>query len=146
MPIRTAAPLPKELDDRLLSTRNRAWEARQSGDFPLAEKHYLEAWSIFPEPKRRWDSSQIVSRRISEFYLEWKRFPEAEHWTSEIFKCEPLPNDPGPYILLGKIYLEWGKEELAKQNLVKAFEMGGRRGFVGEDPKYLKFAQAQMKR
>ncbi len=51
-----------------------------------------------------------------------------------MFNCEPLPNDPYPYILLGEIYLEWGKEDLATENLVKAFEMGGRQGFVGEDP------------
>lgn len=139
-------PLPADIAKRKSDLRNQAFAAKQAGRHAAAENLYVESWAILPEPKHGWDWSQEIARGNSVFFLERKDFAQAEHWAREVFKCEPLPNDPCPYILLGKIYLEWGKQDLAAENLVKAFEMGGRRGFVGEDPKYLKFAQAQMKK
>lgn len=142
----TVTPLPKAIHDEVMELGKPFKIAKNAGDLAGAEPYLLQMWQMFPEPKFNWDWSQSYLTSIAGFYFEWKRFAEAEHWAREVFKCEPLPNDPGPYILLGKIYLEWGKQDLAAENLVKAFDMGGRRGFAGEDPKYLKFAQAQMKK
>ena len=139
-------PLSAEINAKLMSLGKQHQEAKKSSDFFGAEKYLLAMWQEFPTPKYSWDWSENYLKSLANFYLEWRNFLEAERWAQEVFKCDPLPNDPGPYILLGKIYMEWGKEDLARENLVKAYEMGGRRGFVGEDPKYLKFAQTQMKK
>lgn len=141
----TVKPLPKAIHDQVMELGKPFQIAKKAGNFAAAEPYLLQMWATFPEPKFQWDWSQSYPTSIAGFYFEWQRFLEAEQWAREVFKCEPLPSDPCPYILLGKIYLEWGKDDLAKEHLVKAFEMGGRRGFVGEHPKYLKFAQAQMK-
>lgn len=121
-------------------------EAKASGDYKLAESKLLATWGAFPEPKHLWDSSQSTLKVIIDFYIERKGFSSAEQWAKELFRCDVLPNDPEPYIILGKIYLESCRQDLATQNLVKAYEMGGRRGYVGEDPKYLKYALDQMKK
>ncbi len=83
---------------------------------------------------------------IFEFYFARKNYESAEAWANELQKCKLLPNDPGAHIILGKVHLESGREKLAAKELIKAYGMGGRRGYVGEDPKYLKFALDQMKK
>ena len=138
--------LPPEISQRELELRRVASDLKKTGQFAAAEGKYLEAWHVLPEPRHLWDTSQSVLRSIVRFYFESSIYAQAELWAKELFNCDPLLNDTGAYILLGKIYMEWGKDDLARENLVKAYEMGGRRGFVGEDPKYLKFAQTQMKK
>ncbi|WP_157836623.1 hypothetical protein [Paracidovorax oryzae] len=85
-------------------------------------------------------------KNIFNFYIAQKNYLQAEFWARELFKCKLLENDPEPYIMLGKVYLESGREQLAAEELIKAYEMGGRRRSVGEDPKYLKFALDQMRK
>ena len=137
--------LPKDINDSIINLRNIAYEKKLTGDYFAAEQNYLLAWGSLPSPEFDWDTSQILLERISEFYLEWKKYTEAEKWALDIFKSNPASNYHRPYLILGKIYLESRREDLVAQNLIKAFEMGGRRGFSGEDPKYLKFVQDQMK-
>jgi tetratricopeptide (TPR) repeat protein len=138
-------PLPHDIYEKRIENGKIFREAKSKGDYISAEQALLRSWELFPEPKYRWDSSQSFIKTVGEFYLEWRRYHEAERWATNIFKCDPLPNDPAPYILLGKIYYESGRNDLAKKNLTKAFELGGRRGFVGENSKYMEFAQEQMK-
>lgn len=121
-------------------------KAKASGDYSLAESKLLAIWEAFPHPKHSWDSSESLIKTIVQYYIERKEFSSAESWVGELFKCKPLPGDPKPYLLLGKIYFESGKTELAKENLIKAYETGGRRGYANEGQKYLKFALDQIKK
>jgi tetratricopeptide (TPR) repeat protein len=140
-----AQSLPIEISEQETKLRNEAFALKKEMKYAEAESKYIAAWHSLPEPKHHWDSSQSILKSVVRFYFEQRRFPEAEQWAKEVFKCDPLPGDAAPYIVLGKIYLEAGREDLAGEQLVKAFELAGRRGFVGEEPKYLKFAQDQMK-
>ncbi|MBF9264490.1 hypothetical protein [Paracidovorax cattleyae] len=139
-------PLPPEVLEKLVQNGKIYREAKAAGDYALAEAQLLASWDAFPEPKHSWDSSESVTKTIAGYYIERKNFSAAETWVKELFKCDPLPSDPKPYLLLGKIYYESGRHELAAQNLIKAYEMGGRRGYASEDPKYLKFALDQIKK
>lgn len=138
--------LPAEVLQKLVKNGKIYREAKASGDYSLAESKLLASWEAFPDPKHSWDSSESLIKTIVQYYIERKEFSAAESWVGELFKCEPLPGDPKPYLLLGKIYYESGKTELAKENLIKAYEMGGRRGCANEDQKYLEFALDQIKK
>ncbi|GKS92248.1 hypothetical protein [Acidovorax sp. SUPP2539] len=138
-------PLPPAVMEKLVQNGKVYRDAKASGDYASAEAQLLASWDAFPEPKHSWDSSESVIKTIAGFYIERKDFSAAENWVKELFKCDPLPGDPKPYLLLGKIYYESGRHELAAQNLIKAYEMGGRRGYASEDPKYLKFALDEIK-
>jgi tetratricopeptide (TPR) repeat protein len=138
--------LPKQIADLEIELGTKFRNALAANNRQAAAAAIVETWNTYPDPKHKWAGSQSLLKDIANFYFEWKKYPEAEQWANEVFKCELLPHDAAPYILLGKIYLEAGREDLAGEQLVKAFELGGRRGFVGEDAKYLKFAQEQMKR
>jgi len=111
----------------------------KSGDQGNAEQCILQAWKMIPDPQYNWDISQIVVIRIAKFFRDIKKFAEAEQWAQNIFKCNPAPGDAEPYIVLGSIYLESGDLMAARENLQKAFDLAGKRGFQGHDPKYLKF-------
>ncbi len=139
-------PLPPEALQKLVEYGKIYMKAKAAGDYTLAESQLLASWEAFPDPKHSWDSSESLIKTIVQYYIDRKDLSSAERWVDELFKCTPLPGDPKPYMLLGKIYHESGKHDLAAKNLVKAYEMGGRRGYVGEDPKYLEFALDQMKK
>lgn len=105
----------------------------------------MEIWNTIPNPKYFWDSSQSTIKIISKFYFESENYEESEKWARELLNCKLLPNDANPYIYIGKSCFEANKIECAKENLAKAFKLGGRRGFYGKDNKYLKFAQESLK-
>ena len=138
--------LPAEVLQKLVENGKIYREAKASGDYSLAESKLLASWEAFPHPKHSWNSSESLIKTIVQYYIDRKEFSSAESWVGELFKCEPLPCDPMPYFLLGKIYYDSGRTELAKENLIKAYEAGGRRGYANEDQKYLKFALDQMKK
>lgn len=138
--------LPKEIDQQEIACGKAYQEAMKAQDYAQAEKMLLLIWDFYPEPKLCWSSSMSLIKNIFEFYFARKNYKCAEAWANELQKCKLLPNDPEPRIILGKVYLESGREQLAAKELIKAYEMGGRRGYVGEDPKYLKFALDQIKK
>jgi len=138
--------LPDEINEKRAENGKIYREAKAKGDYASAERALLASWSLFPEPKYDWDSTRMFLKTVSELYLEWGKYSDAEKWALNIFKSDLGPYDPMPYQLLGKIYLEAGQEELARTNLIKAFEMGGRRFFAGENPKYMKFIQEQLRK
>ncbi|MDA8446482.1 hypothetical protein [Paracidovorax valerianellae] len=142
----TAKSLPAHVHQEEMKCGMVYREAKGSGDYVLAEKMLLSVWNAYPDPKHLWDSSQSLIKDIADFYRERRDYAVAEQWAGELFKCDLLPYDAEPYIILGRIYLDSDRQDLAAQYLIKAYELGGRRGYVGEEPKYLKFALDQMKR
>lgn len=132
-------PLQKEIDSAVTAERNKAFEFKKQNNYQSAEKHYLKAWELLPEPKYDWDSSQILIYRISDFYLEWRKFEQALAWAKQVFDTKPLAGDGTPYITLGRIYFEAGDMDQAFSNFEKAFELAGKRAYDGEDKKYLEF-------
>ncbi|MEA9585912.1 hypothetical protein VC279_06245 [Xanthomonas sp. WHRI 10064A] len=141
-----AQELPLEIERKESEYGKAYGEAMKSHDYEKAERMLLSSWGVYPEPKHLWSSSKSLIKDIINFYLDRKSFQSAENWAGELFKCNLLPNDPKPYIILGKIYFESGRMALAEEQLVKAYEMGGRRGYVGEDPKYIKFVLDNKKK
>ena len=141
-----AKELPPEIGQKEMDYGRLYQQAIKSSDYQKAEKMLLLVWDIYPEPKYLWSSSMSLIKNVFNFYITQKNYLQAEFWARELFKCKLLENDPEPYIMLGKVYLESGREQLAAEELIKAYEMGGRRGYVGEDPKYLKFALDQMRK
>lgn len=141
-----AKELPPEIGQKEIEYGRLYLQAIKSNNCQEAEKMLLLVWDLYPEPKYLWSSSMSLIKGIFNFYLARNNYLQAEFWARELFKCELLENDPEPYIILGKVYLESGREQLAAEELIKAYEMGGRRGYVGEDPKYLKFALDQMRK
>ena len=138
--------LDKNTSEAILAERNAAYEFKKQGDYAQAELHYLKAWALFPEPKYEWGWSQDTIYSISNFYLELKNFEKALHWAELVFKTNPLPGDGAPYVMLGKIYFESDKIDLAFENFKKAFLLAGKRAFEGEDKKYLDFYKERAAR
>ncbi|MDR2187586.1 MAG: hypothetical protein LBE62_05960 [Azonexus sp.] len=137
--------LPDHIYDELCAYGEKYRAAKAIGDIEKAEDYLSKLWLAMPEPKYFWDWSQSIIKSIAEFYFEEKNYTEAEKWAKQLFNCQVAPGDAGPYIITGKIYLESGNEALATEYLTKAVKLAGRRGFFGENPKYLKYAQQRTR-
>lgn len=131
--------LDKKLDEELMQEINSGYEKVSAGDFEGAERHYLDAWGIFPEPKFDWDSSQITLYDIAAFYLKWGKFDKALAWANLVFKTTVSPRDGTPYLTIGIIYFESHDIDNAYEYFKKTFELSKQRGFQGSDKKYLEF-------
>lgn len=132
-------PLDNAIAERVYAEMRQGYTLLKEGKADKAESFFLRAWDLIPDPKFGWDISQITIIRIAKFYRDARKFPEALRWAKDIFRCRPLPNDAEPYVVLGSIHLEAGELDAAREKFEKAFELAGKRGFDGEDPKYLKF-------
>ncbi|WOS42711.1 hypothetical protein [Xanthomonas rydalmerensis] len=142
----SAQDLPVDIGEKEVELGKAYQQSIKANDYPQAEKMLLAMWDIYPQPKHLWSSSKSLIKDIIGFYMEQKNYSSAESWVDELFRCNLLPNDPKPHIIRGKVYFESGRKDMAAQEFLKAYEMGGRRGYVGEDPKYLQFALSRQKR
>lgn len=140
-----AQDLPADIGEKEIQLGKVYHQSIESKDYLQAEKMLLAMWDIYPQPKHLWSSSKSLTKDIIDFYMKQKNCSSAESWVDELLRCNLLPNDPKPYIIRGKIYFESGRKDMAAQEFLKAHEMGGRRGYVGEDPKYLQFALSRQK-
>ncbi len=132
-------PLLAELDEKMIVAMNAAYARKIAGDFEAAEKLYLSAWALYPEPQYDWDSSQITLYALADFYLEWGKYSLALEWAEKVLHTSVAPGDGSPWAVIGKIHFEAGQLDVAYQNFHKAYSMGKRRVFQGEDKKYLAF-------
>jgi tetratricopeptide (TPR) repeat protein len=137
--------LDKERDEIIRAEIGKAYHFKNGGHWEEGEKHLINAWQLYPEPKYNWDYSEMSLYIIAEFYLDWKKYDQAKKWAQEVFKCEPEPGDGTPYLFLGKIHYEEGELDEARKYFEKAHEVSGRRVFQGEDPKYFKFLKEKRK-
>lgn len=110
-----------------------------------AEQCMLNAWDSIPDPKYDWDISQITVIRIAKFFRGIHRFDAARRWAEDVKKCNPSPGDAEPFILAGSIEYEAGNMVEAERLFNAAFALGGKRGFQGEDPKYLSLVKQPAK-
>ncbi len=113
------------------------------GDSKLAEgnteeaiKDYRAAIKLLPEPQDRWEASTWLHTALGDAYFLDERFREAG---SEFYNALNCPNGfQNPYVLvrLGQCLFELGNQEGAKEYLLRAFMLDGKKVFQGEDKKY----------
>ena len=138
--------LDQNIVDKIYAEMREGYARVKKGEYAEAEPHFLRAWHMIPDPRYDWDISQITVYRITKFYRDAKRFADAERWAQDAFKCNPLPGDGEPYVILGSVYFESGALNLARENFQKAFELSGERVFEGEDIRYFKFLKESKMR
>jgi len=111
-------------------------ELESSGKLVEALKKYNEAWGLLPSPKNTWDLSHWIAKTISSLCLKENDFNNAKEWAILAVETKP-PRETSSFIILGASYLGMGEDECARDQLKKAFDMGGERAFQGFDKKYL---------
>ena len=141
--MRFAKTLDELTTQAVYSEMKLGYELAKEKKYDESIPFFIKAWSLIPEPKYDWDISMISLFRITKIFRDAGLYQEALDWAEQIANCEPSPGDSGPLILKGSIYLEWGNEAEAKKFFELAYKVGGKRGFQGEDPRYLKILKSK---
>lgn len=143
---RRALALPEELDKNVQAARKLAFETARSGQDELAQKRYVEAWNMLPEPRHQWDSSRIMALDAVKFHLQARRFDQALAWLEEADKAAEGNQNSSNLLWLGKIRFEQGRLDEAHRVFAELVKTWRERPFQGEDPKYLDFYKSRKPR
>lgn len=120
-------------------------EAMRQGDYETADKAYLEAFRLLPEPKLMVEGGVSVFTARVDVALKKKEYEKVTIMIENMMALhksgflEGIIGNPYLHLRLGQAQLELGNEKRAKDELARAFMGGGGEIFEGEDPKYFKF-------
>jgi hypothetical protein len=135
--------LPEPLFTELTARTNVGQELFDQCRFSEALPVFQSAWDLLPLPKQQWNAALWTLAAIGDCYFLMRDFSAAQR---TFIEAMALPEGVGNVFLhlrLGEIALELGEEVRAADELIRAYAVGGREAFDGEDPKYLEFLAAK---
>jgi tetratricopeptide (TPR) repeat protein len=128
--------LAKKLDDEITNGQ----EIAEDGRNDEAIKIFLTAWKELPEPKLGWELYTCwIASAVFDAYMELSKYDEAKHWAQITLDARSADYSSEGFINLGKVSLELNELDAAFKWFDLAFELGKKRAFQGEKPKYLNF-------
>jgi tetratricopeptide (TPR) repeat protein len=131
--------LPEEALEILKQNSKAGREAWKSGDFALAEKHFVRAWVAIPEPKHDYDYAQSLTSGLVVFYRDTKQNDKAKKWLEEMRRSYGSTQNDYVDFMAATIHFEIGELDLAFVIFDNQFKKFKNRPFEGEDKKYLEF-------
>jgi tetratricopeptide (TPR) repeat protein len=131
--------VPADIVARMNEKNASAREARQRGDSAEAEKCFLEAWSLLPEPKIDYDYAQSLSRVLVNFYRDTGQSDKAKKWLEVMRQAYGPEPDPSVEFMAGTVYFEAGELDAAFKIFDALHKKFKQRPFQGKDEKYLEF-------
>ncbi len=130
---------PEPIKENISAISGRGREAWLAGDLAAAEREFMTAWDLVPEPKTNYDYGQIMSRAIVMFYRDTKQFEKANRWLDVMREAYgPEPNASVEFIA-ATVDLESGHLDEAFERFDALHKQFGQRPFQGQKPDYLKF-------
>lgn len=138
-----------ELD---LAVHARIEELCASGD-QFAEKRnfadalgcYWKAYDLIPDPKTDWETSTWVLVAIGDSNFLSGDFIAGRDNLQSAMHCPDAVGNPFIHLRLGQCQLELGNEQLAADELARAFMSGGMEIFRGQNPRYLRLLKSRLK-
>lgn len=139
---------PLSLDDAVLS-EIRAYCAR--GDKLVESKQYEEAFlcyrsalNLVPSPVEDWETTTWILAAIGDLYFSAGRIEKSLTAFEDAVRCPGSLGNPFIHLRIGQCHLELGHEEVASDELMRAFMTGGNEAFKDQDPKYLRHIQKHI--
>jgi tetratricopeptide (TPR) repeat protein len=105
--------------------------------FIEALEKYHEALNLLPKPVENWDAALWLFVAIGDAYFFDKNFSEAFEWFKKSIYTTDGAGNPFVHMRLGECALELHDIKYARDELMRAFMLGGTELFDEEDPKYL---------
>jgi tetratricopeptide (TPR) repeat protein len=112
--------------------------------FAQAVERYQQALSMIPEPKHLYDISLPAFTALGEAYFYSGDYRNALSAFREALKVPGGVENPLLHLRLGQTYYESGDLNRAADSLTRAYALGGRDVFEGEDDKYLSFLASRI--
>lgn len=114
-------------------------EAIKQGHTDQAEKCFLAAWDVIPEPKLEHDYAQTLSRGLVSYYKQVQQYDKALAWVDVMRKAYGPDENVSVEFTAATVYFDAGALDDAFSIFDKQFKEYGKRPFQGEDKKYLDF-------
>ena len=137
--------LPNDIQDSIDSLCEKGDDLCESGNFISAIKCYWEAWDLLPEPKVEWEASTWILAALGDAHFQNEDFEAGRNNLSMAMHCPNAIGNPFVHLRLGQCLFELGQQELAANELMRAYMADGPRVFGDEDTKYIEFLKSVAK-
>ncbi|MES2317155.1 MAG: tetratricopeptide repeat protein [Pseudomonadota bacterium] len=105
--------------------------------FSAALGCYWAAWDLLPEPKLECDASTWILAAVGDANFLGGDFVAGRDNLSTVMHCPGAIGIPFLHMRLGQCRFELGDQPGARDELTRAYLVGGAHLFEAEDPKYL---------
>jgi tetratricopeptide (TPR) repeat protein len=106
-------------------------------DYAGALRVFYQAWLKLPKPQSDHEESGWVLAAIGDTYYQLKRWNQAAEALNSCLHCPKMAEVPFVHLRLGQVLYEHKELIQARQNLHKAYQIGGSELFESEPDKYL---------
>lgn len=120
--------------------------AKKNGDLIEAEKQFLMAWELLPQPRTNWAMSQSLVRGLIDFYIEIGQSKRALDWLPVLANAYDSINDLSVVTLSAIVYYETDQFDKAYDGFHFMFQQFKTRPFQGLDRKYFDFYLMEKKK
>lgn len=109
------------------------------GEYRFAIEKYKEALEILPHSKNQWEAATWLNTALGDSYFMVDSYEEAKNYFFDALNCPNGTENPFILLRLGQSLWELDEKRKALEYLIKAYKLGGKRIFDGEDEKYFRF-------
>ncbi|MEZ6191702.1 MAG: tetratricopeptide repeat protein [Phycisphaerales bacterium] len=113
-------------------------------NYEKALKHYHDALNIVPKPVEEWETGTWILVAIGDLHFQTGKYAEAITALKNAIRCPGGLGNPFIHLRLGEAYFESGDEDLAADELARAYMGAGRDIFAQENSKYIKFLSTRI--
>ncbi len=136
--------IDRELSDAIVNVVESGNRFESAGNGIESLSKYREAWSLLPEPKKKWDLAHWIASCFATSYFAAKQYDEAKSWSVIAMETKP-PRETSSVVVFASACYELGETQLAFEHFDKVFKFGKKRAFEGFDSKYLNFYLDHLK-
>lgn len=131
--------LAPEVHDRIKVLAAEGDALAEKGRYEEAIKQYNQAWSLVPDPRNDWEAATWLLAAIGDAAFLGGWYGSARKALDYAMTCPGAIGNPFLHLRRGQVALEQGDEEVAANELMRAYMAEGREIFESEDGKYLAF-------
>ena len=136
--------LSAHIQNRLQELSTQGDALREAGDHLEAQRCYIAALQLLPEPEEEWEATTGLLAAIGDCLFQRGQYEKARDAFSDAVACPGGLGTPFIHLRLGQTQLEMGAEDRAADELARAFMGAGTEVFEHEDPKYLAFLKTKL--
>lgn len=105
---------------------------------------YNKAWALVPDPKNDWEASTWVLAAIGDACFLGGFFTTSMEALNYSMQCPGGRGNPFLHLRLGQCALELGQDDVASDNLARAYMLEGKEIFAQDDAKYFEFLKTKL--
>lgn len=116
--------IPDDVFDKIEDLSEQGNEAMDNEQYSLAIEIFMRAYKLLPEPKDRWEAYIWLQASIGDAYFQEKEYEISIKYFQDIFNSGEV-EDPFVMLRLGQNYYSLKEYELAKEFLLRAYQLDG---------------------